>query len=346
MLGIDYPFIQAPMLVVTTPQMVAAASESGALGSLPLGYASADKASAQIRAVKALTGKPFAVNLFAYEQPHFSGAALPSTLDNYYKKFNIKAPAIPPADPFTSYKELIGILIEEGVAAVSFHFGMPGRDTVARLKQAGIPIMNTATSVREARLIEDAGIDIIVAQGTEAGGNRGSFLDDAHPQVGLISLLPQVCDAVRVPVIAAGGIMQPRSAAAAFLLGASGVQLGSIFLRSTESGATPAWKTAVAKAADEDTVLTRAWSGRYGRCLPTAFVRDIKDSEILPSPFQQFVTGALREEGRKIDQPDIQSFWAGQSAAYAEERSTPDILKTLIDGTAQLLSQAAVSNGR
>jgi nitronate monooxygenase len=339
LLKIEYPIIQAPMLVVTTPAMVASACEAGCLGTLPLGYSAVAKASENIRAVKALTDKPFAVNVFAYDRNISVPEKEPQTLKTYYQKFGLPPlQTVPKEDPFTYYTALIDLLLEEKIPVISFHFGLPSREVIDRLKEAGVVLIATATSVKEAKLIEQAGLDIIVAQGIEAGGNRGSFVEGELPQIGLFSLLPQIVDGVKLPVIAAGGIMHSRHIAAAFLLGAQGVQLGSYFLLSDESNATASWKQAVKSSKDETTVLTKAWSGKWGRCIPTSFVTDINETEIFPSPVQQYLTSALREVGRKNDIPDIQSFWAGQSAQLAKEGKVSQLLKELIGETERLLT--------
>lgn len=339
LLKVKYPFIQAPMLVVTTPEMVAAASEQSCLGSLPLGYSSTDKALERIRAVRKLTAKPFAVNLFAYQKSESVTRIEPLVLKSYYKKYGVPFyDHIPDQDPYTYYEDLVDLLIEEAIPVVSFHFGMPSAEVIEKLRRNDIVTICTATCVEEAKMIEQSGINIIVAQGTEAGGNKGTFLG-GNPQIGLVSLIPQVLDAVRIPVIAAGGMMQSRSIAAALMLGAEGVQMGSLFIRAKESGATPSWKDALVNSTDTSTVLTKAWSGRYGRCIQNSLVGDMPEHEIFPSPIQNYLTNKLREAGRKDDIPDIQSLWAGQSAKYAPDKSTSDILKELIEDTEALLSR-------
>jgi nitronate monooxygenase len=340
LLNIQYPFVQAPMLVVTTPQMVAAACEAGCLGSLPLGYSSFERARDSIRAVKALTSKPFSINVFPYKKPGLLERKQMDGLRSFYQKYEVPFPEhLPEGDPFTYYTDLIDLFLEEGIKVISFHFGLPEPSVIKSLKSNGVILMATATSESEAVKVQEAGMDMVIAQGIEAGGNRGTFIEDRMPEIGLMSLIPQICDAVNIPCIAAGGLMQPRSVASAFLLGASGVQMGSLFILSAESGATSSWKKAVAASSGETTVLTRAWSGKYGRCIPTALVKEVKEEEILPSPIQQYLTSPLREEGRKKDIEDIQSFWAGQSAHYAEIKGTKEILQDLIKDTGELLTK-------
>ncbi len=342
---INYPIIQAPMLVVTTPEMVAAVSNKGCLGTLPLGYSNLSNAVEKIRAVKKLTTLPFAVNFFAYKPPVNTGI-FPSSLKDLYEQYDIAFfEDLPNDDPYLDYTELINIVVEEKISAVSFHFGLPSERALEQLKRKNVVTLATATCTREAKLVEEAGLDMVIAQGIEAGGNRGSFLEDPLPQVGLFSLVPQIVDAVRVPVIAAGGIRDGRGIGAAFLLGALGVQLGSLFLRSEESGAPRSYKDAVANTEDTSTVLTKIWSGRYGRCIPNKAMQQIKEEEIWPSPIQNYLTNKLRQEGRRRDNKEIQSLWAGQSAAFAPEKRTGDILRELIDQTSRHLSNLPFASG-
>jgi nitronate monooxygenase len=331
LLKIEYPILQAPMLVVSTPEMVAAVSNENCLGILPLGYASPEKAKAQITKLKTLTGKPFAVNVFPYVPPQLENEIDNAPLRRIFQKYNVPFfDTVPDKDPFESYESVLNLVIEERIPAVSFHFGIPSREVMEKLKANGIITLATATSVKEADMIESAGIDIVVAQGIEAGGNRGTFIEEPLPQVGLFSLLPQIADKVKIPVIAAGGIMDGRTVAAALMLGASGVQIGSALIRAKESGAPNSWKQAVAKAGDTSTVLTNVWSGRYGRCLENEFTKEMSSSPVYPSPIQHYLTSKLREAGRAKDLPGIQSLWAGQSAHYAKDRNTKDIIRSII----------------
>jgi len=340
LLKIKIPFVSAPMLVVTTPEMVAATSNLGCLGSLPLGFFPKQRAIDNIQAVKKLTNKPFAVNFFAYDAPNKIPDLPAKVLRSYYEKNNIPFyPEIPHKDPFTYYTELIDTIIEENVPVVSFHFGIPDAKTLNKLKSNGIVTIATATCVDEAKMIEDKGVDIICAQSFEAGGNKGTFINGDAPEIGLISLLPRVVDAVKIPVIAAGGLMQGRSVAAAFMLGAQGAQFGSLFLRSKESGAPSSWKEAVKNSDDRSTTLTRAWSGRFGRCIKNDYVMAMTKEELHPSPIQHYLTNKMREEGRKRNDPELQSLWAGQSANYAEEKSTKEILENIIKDTENILTK-------
>lgn len=333
LLKIKYPFIQAPMLGFSTPEMVAAASNSGAMGSLPLGLMSKQNASEAITVTKKLTSSPFAVNLFVYPETEVKNDALCQTLRSYYARYNLPFPSLPKGVPYRSYQEIVETLIEEKPAAVSFTFGIPSYDIVDKLKANGIILIGVATSTDEAKKIQDSGLDLVVAQGIEAGGHRGSFLPGDLPQVGLISLVPQILDSVQVPVVAAGGLSQGRSIAAALILGADGVQVGSAFLRSKESSASNVHKQMIAALQDTGTILTSKWTGRYARMIPNDFIKLLPDEEILPYPFQNYMSAPLRQFGKEYNLSQIQTLYAGQSAGYAKDDSTTEIIHELIADT-------------
>ncbi|GAB3760522.1 NAD(P)H-dependent flavin oxidoreductase [Spirosoma pomorum] len=339
LLPITYPIIQAPMLGVTTPAMVAAVANTGGLGSLPIGGLSPEKASELIRATKSKTDKPFSVNLFTHEttvpaDPDAIERML-DLLETIYKDY-----AIPFSRPaltnfrFYSYRDQIDVLLHEQIPIVSFTFGLLEPDLVYQFKRRGTTLIGTATSVQEAVLLEGIGVDAVVAQGTEAGGHRGSFLaDDPLPQIGLLSLLPQVVDAISRPVIAAGGLFDARTVEAAFVLGAAGVQLGSFFLATDESAASEAYKTAVLTSTDTSTSLTRAFSGRWARGIRNRFMDQIEQSGLaIPYyTYQNSLTAELRAHAQQHNIPDLISLWAGQSAAKSQRGKSGDLLKVLLD---------------
>ena len=219
-------------------------------------------------------------------------------------------------------------------AVLSVVYGVPSADVMERARARGIRVVGTATTVAEAVALEAAGVDAIVASGAEAAGHRVSFLRAPERSlVGTISLVPQVVDAVRAPVIAAGGIADRRGVAAAFALGASGVQVGTAFLRTTQSAATDSHRRAIASAADTGTVLTRAMSGRLARGIPNRAMRAIEAAGLIaPFPAQNWLTGVFRAAAAQRDDSDLLSLWAGQSAALATRADAHDVFRELQAG--------------
>lgn len=337
LLKVRYPFVQAPMLGVTTPEMVAAVSNEGGLGSLPVGLQSPEKTLDLIRKTKTLTDKPFAVNLFAHDIPAVDVGAISVMQDQLVAITNRHGLEHPLVDieklRHYSYQEQIDILISENVAVVSFTFGVINGESIKRLHDAGIVLIGTATSVREAKYLETLGIDVITAQGIEAGGHRGTFLfDEPLPQIGAMSLIPQVVDQVSVPVLAAGGIMDGRTIKAAMMLGAAGVQVGSAFLRSNESLSIDSYKEAVQESVDTDTVLTRAFSGRWARGIRNTFHNEVEKLNLdFPAyPLLNDLTTPIRSASQKQNNKEFTTLWAGQSAHLAKPETSAAIVRELI----------------
>lgn len=346
MLGITYPLIQAPMLGITTPAMVAAVSNSGGLGSLPVGGLHPDKIISLIREVKGLTQQPFAVNLFVYEPAeHYDRKAFDDMQEFLQFLYGANRLAAAPVNydevPFHSWRDQLPVILAAGIKYVSFTFGMPDAAGFELLKQHQVLLMGTATSVEEAAVLTAAGTDVVIAQGIEAGGHRGSFLPGELPKTGTFALVPQIADRVRVPIIAAGGIMDGRGVAAAKMLGASGVQLGSLFLRAHESLATPAHKAALAGITDTDTLLTRAVSGRWARGMRNTLITEIEASGLPVSeyPYQDALTQPIRKVAKELDNPSFVNMWAGQAAGKARAWSTADIFAELVRETALILNK-------
>lgn len=337
LLNITYPVVQAPMLGVTTPAMVAAVANAGALGSLPVGGLSPERTRELIRATKALTGRPFAVNLFAHEPAAEINqeqiAAMQDFLAELCREFNIPFER-QDADTFKFYyyEDLIDVLLEENVPIVSFTFGMLKAEVIAALKAKNIILIGTATSVAEAKLLAQSGVDAIAVQGLEAGGHRGSFLPGPLPQIGLFSLLPQIADGVDLPLLAAGGIYDARTIKAAFALGASGVQVGSLFITADESAASEAYKQAVLNAQDSSTALTRAFSGRWARGIQNEFMArmDAKGLSIPYYTIQNQLMSQVRAYAQKNNIRDFIALWAGQAAGKSRRVSTEEIITGLI----------------
>jgi nitronate monooxygenase len=337
LLEIKYPFVQAPMLGVTTPGMVAAISNNDGLGSLPVGGLSAEKTIELIRKTKALTNKPFAVNLFAneYETPNSDEV---TAMEKFLQDFS-KVNGLPYQKEsvenysFHSYRELIGILLNEDVDAVSFTFGILDDESITALKEKKITLIGTSTSVEEALLLDEKGIDIIVAQGIEAGGHRGTFLtSEPLPKIGVMDLVPQVVKQVLKPVLAAGGISDGRTIKAAFMSGAQGVQIGTAFITSDESAAVSSYKSAILNASETDTVLTKSITGRWARGIKNKLITEIENAGIaIPAyPVQMHLTTPLRSYAMHHDNPDFISLWAGQSSGQAVMKPAAVIFNDLV----------------
>jgi nitronate monooxygenase len=345
-LGIAHPIVQAPMAGgATTPALVAAVSEAGALGSLGAAFLGPDAIRETVQETRRLTHRPFAVNLFVLA----SSPASPSPQEwaqanDSLQPFREELGLVPPSRlaQAPGLQEQLAVVLEERVPVFSFTFGALPAKEVRRLRDAGIFVIGTATTVKEARLLEQSGVDAVVAQGSEAGGHRGTF--DGPPEqalIGTLALVPHVVDRVSIPVIAAGGIMDGRGIVAALALGASAAQLGTAFLASAESGAHPLHKEAVLTRADEDrTALTRAFSGRLGRGLRNRFMVEIeRRGAILPYPLQGALTEDIRQASLRAERPDLATFWAGQGAPLATGRTAREIIDDLVSQAQRVLER-------
>ncbi len=338
LLNISYPIVQAPMLSVSTPAMVAAISNKGGLGSLPVGGLSKEKTTALIRQTKALTTKLFAVNLFAHHVEPVDASsilAMQDFLEGLCKANNIdyKMPS-PEAFQFASYKDQVEVLLAEDVPVVSFTFGILDDDVIKQLKERKIILIGTATCVKEALLLKQKGIDIIVAQGIEAGGHRGGFLaNEPLPMIGLLTLISQMVNKVTTPILAAGGINDGKTIKAALLCGAKGVQVGSAFIASDESDAIPPYKMAVQQATETDTVLTRSLSGKWARGIRNKLMTEIETASIeVPAfPVQGALTGPIRLAAQQKRDKEFMALWAGQNCSTAEMKPAGEIFDGLIN---------------
>lgn len=344
-LGILHPIIQAPMGGgFTPPSLVAAVSNAGGLGSVGAAYLSPEQIQTEIRAIRKLTDNPFNVNLFTggyAASSHSNPAAMISLMAKYHAELGLEPPHEPKPlpDPFPAQLEVI---IAERVPVFSFTFGLPQADDMARLKAANILVIGTATTVAEAIALEACGVDVVVAQGSEAGAHRGTFLGEFETSlVGTLSLVPQMVDAVSVPVIAAGGIMDGRGIAASFALGAAGAQLGTAFLTCTEAGTPNCYKQAILTTTAEKTTVTRAYSGRPARGIINQFMQDMVGHEtaLLPFPLQNELTRPMRKAATALEDTRYMSLWAGQSAALARQLDAASLIQTLVAET------VAICNG-
>ena len=339
-LNIKYPIIQAPMFGVTTPAMVAAAAQANCLGSLPLGDLPVEKCIAIIRATRELTKQEFAINIFVNEIP----AKTDLLRGQYFKakqfieqlaEQNHLIVSLPTFDEIQliTYQEQLEAVMSEGCKILSFTFGNLDKLNIQRLKGNGTTLIGTCTSVKEALILEESGIDLICVQGIEAGGHRGTFASAEIPKIGGLSLLAQVYDKVKVPLIYAGGIYNTRTMLAAKTLGAQAFQIGSLLLGSTESALRDFEKERLRSINEEDIVLTRSFSGRYARGINNIFIQAVEQTEhILPYPYQNKLTGELRKIAKANNNADFVSIWAGQSLNGFSDQSTADILKELVEG--------------
>lgn len=342
-LGLAYPIIQAPMASATTPALAAEVSEAGGLGSLGLGTLAADAAAAEIQRFRQRTEKPLNANFFCHEEPGDvtdTGRHMRQRLAAFYRDHN--AGEVPePSVPYGTFgPDHAAMLAAEKPAVVSFHFGLPDEDLLEQVRATGAFILCSATTVAEALALETAGVDAIIAQGLEAGGHRGTFLGgDLTDQPGLFALLPQVCRAVNVPVIAAGGIVDGHTAAAAFMLGASAVQIGTAFLRNADSKISDAHRRALAAAGDESTRVTRLHSGKPARAIRNRLLDDLADAEheTAPYPAQRSLVAPLGSKGDGA----YQALWAGQNVGLTREMPAADLVRTLAEETAARLKAFA-----
>lgn len=335
-LGTQYPIIQAPMYGVTTPEMVAAANKSGCLGSAALGDLDYDSSLQVIRNCKKLTGQPFAANIFVNDIPPITDQ-LKSDYDrtkNYLyqlaEKLNLSVdlPEIETIKP-SGYHQQLEALLEENIKIVSFTFGNLDDKSIAKLKNNATILIGTCTSEKEAKILIDSGIDIICVQGIEAGGHRGSFETENVPKIGGIALLQNVRAMTNLPLIYAGGITDKKALEAARILGADGFQIGTSLLCSEESALTVAEKQHLAKADENAVMLTKSFSGRYARGLRNEFIELFEDSDyILPYPYQNKLTGALRKAARNSGLTEYVNLWTGQSFRNLSFKSTGEILNS------------------
>lgn len=327
--------IQAPMAGgITTPELVASVSNAGGMGSLGAGYMTPQEIRSAIKQIKALTNQPFAVNLFV-PQPFFA-----TDLDIEQARQEVQAacpelkfpiPTIhPPYAP--SFDEQMQVLLEEKVAIFSFTFGIPSKEWIEAFKNQNIKLLGTATTLAEAKLLEEAEVDAIIAQGSEAGGHRGTFI--TAPEDGLNQtshLVPILVEYCKVPIIAAGGIMDALDIVKFLRLGAFTVQMGTVFLCCPESGAHPSFKKLLLNLNADETVLTRAFSGKLARGINNQFIERMQShvNTIIDYPIQNALTIPMRKEAAKQNNTDFMSMWAGKKAYQCTAISAAELVQSL-----------------
>jgi nitronate monooxygenase len=332
----EFPIVLAPMAGVMDHELVIAAAQGGALGSLPCAMIPVEKAREQINITRQRVAAPINLNFFCHT-PVAADAAREAgwkaRLAAYYKEFGLDPAAPVNAANRAPFDEAMCALVEEmKPEVVSFHFGLPDAALVKRVKAAGAIVMSSATTVKEAIWLEENGADVIIAQGAEAGGHRGMFLtENIAEQPGTFALVPQVVDAVKVPVIAAGGIADGRGIAAAFALGASGVQIGTAYLRCPESKVIAPARLALAQAHDDSTVITNVMTGRPARGVANRAMREVGPISPDAPAFPHAATslGPLKAAAEKLGKVDFTNLWAGQAVRMGRDMPAAELTRAL-----------------
>jgi len=339
LLGTELPIVQAPMAGVQGSALAIAVARAGALGSIPCALSTIETLRAELTVFRAATSAPVNVNFFCHTPPAIDEAreaAWRTALQPYYDEFGIDARTVPTGGgrlPFTH--DAADVLESFAPRVVSFHFGLPAPDLLARVRAWGATVLSSATTVDEARWLEARGVDAIIAQGAEAGGHRGVFLrDDVATQPGTLALVPQVVDAVRVPVIAAGGIADARGVAAAIALGASGVQVGTAYLLCPEVTTSAVHRAALRSDAARETALTNVITGRPARSIVTRLVRELGPlSPLAPAfPLAASALLPLRAAAEARGLGDFSPLWAGQNASGCREIPAAELTRELAAG--------------
>ncbi|MCH9613358.1 MAG: Nitronate monooxygenase [Chlamydiia bacterium] len=326
LLGIELPLIQAPMAGATPPQLVAAVSNCGALGSLGAGYMSPKTIRKNIQEIRSLTDHPFAVNLFIPSETLVGDTAEMEALLNMIGEEYFEGPFETPSMVSPSFEEQLEVIMEENVPVFSFTFGRLFEKHVRALQDQGTFVYGTATTPNEAKELELSGVDAIVLQGLEAGGHRGNF---SSPQEELdLEMLIQRTE-VSIPLIAAGGIMDQQGVTRMLNLGADAVQLGTAFLSTKESGAHPVHKKALLDQGKTPTKITDIYTGKRARGIENVMMKCLEDHPIPPYPIQHFLTKALRAMSAQNENPEFMSLWAGTNYPKCQDISVKDLIKEL-----------------
>ena len=351
LLGIELPIIQAPMAGPVSSAMVIAVSEAGGLGSLPCAMLSAEQARDELGVIRQRTSRPINVNFFCHRPPRADPdreAAWRRCLERYYVELGLDPRATAPAPGRTPFDgTMCDLVVDFRPEVVSFHFGLPDRDLLARVKATGAKVLSSATSVDEARWLEAEGCDAVIAQGFEAGGHRGMFLtDDISTQVGTMALVPQVAEAVRVPVIAAGGIADAQGIVAALALGASAVQIGTAYLFCPEAKVSAVHRRALESSKDNGTVITNVFTGRPARGILNRLVREVGPvSDLAPEfPLAGGAVAPLRASSEAAGSEDFVPLWSGQAARLSRELPAGELTGRLAaDALARLAALGGMS---
>src|SRR5215831_1809845 len=330
--GIELPIIQAPMAGSAFSDMVVAVSEAGGLGSLACALLSVEQAGNELETIRRKTSRPINANFFCHQPPRDDRARERNwlqRLDAYYTELQAdRNTSIPQSTRAPFDEKMCDLVMEFHPEVVSFHFGLLDKNLLLRVRSTGAKILSTATSVDEARWLEDQGCDAIIAQGFEAGGHRGMFLtEDVSTQVGTMALVPQVVDAVKVPVVAAGGIADARGILAAFALGAAAVQMGTAYLWCPEAQISPLHRRAITK--DNQSAITNVFTGRPARSIVNRLMREVGPmSDVAPQfPLAAAAIAPLRTKSEMAGSVDFSPLWSGQAARLGRELPAAELTK-------------------
>lgn len=344
----EFPIVQAPMAGSQGPALCIAVCRAGGLGSIPCAMLTPETLRSQIAEIRAATDAPFNVNFFAHTPPAPDAAreaAWIARLGPYYAEVGLDPATFPKGPGRAPFDAVMCAVVEDlRPPVVSFHFGLPEEGLLRRVRATGAKILSSATTVAEARWLAARGVDAVIAQGREAGGHRGHFLsDEIDGQPGLFALLPQVVDAVDLPVIAAGGIADARGVAAALTLGASAAQIGTAYLLSPQATTSPIHRAALRDARDDATRLTNLYTGRPARGLVTRFMRE--QGPLNPdAPAFPLATGAVTPLRARYEAEGFGEFsplWSGEAGALAREQDAGDFTRAVWAGAVALLAEAA-----
>lgn len=338
-LGIELPIIQAPMAGSNDSALVVAVANAGGLGSLPCAILSVEQIRQEVQLIRAGTKKRFNLNFFAHQEPRIDQSkdqAWKKILEPYYRELGIDPATSTEGVLRRSFDEELCALVEElKPPIVSFHFGLPDEKLVKRVNATGALILSSATTVAEARWLEAHGCDAIIAQGSEAGGHRALFLsEDLNTQVGTMALVPQIVDAVKIPVIASGGISDQRGVKASFALGASAVQVGTAYLFCSEAKVNPVHRKALKNAKESDTALTNLFTGKPARGIRNRLMNDLGPLSSLAPDFPRagFALSPLRAKTEPQGVGDFMPLWSGQAMTLAKEISAAELTRLLAQG--------------
>ena len=348
LLKLEHPILLAPMAGAIDAEIAIAVAQGGGLASVPCAMLSVEKAREQVNIIRQRVAAPINLNFFchkAVEADQAREAAWRRRLASYYREHGLDPAAPVNAANRAPFDAAMCALVEElKPEVVSFHFGLPEATLLKRVKAAGALVMASATIVKEAAWLEDNGADIIIAQGAEAGGHRGMFLtDDIAEQPGTFALVPQVVDAVKVPVVAAGGIADGRGIAAAFALGAAGVQIGSAYLRCPESKVSALGRAALAGASDDSTVITNVMTGRPARGVKNRVMREVGPMSPDAPTFPHAATALapLRQAAERQGKVDFTNLWAGQAVGMGREVPAAELTRSLAEAAQAQLRKLA-----